>query len=101
MLPVLVGVVDGAGQDPLQPCAPALGRACLEFVGVELHADVHGAARPRGQVPHRAAAGDSSIASTERPPRSKKSLLTPHLATRSTWANSSHRISWRGVPGAW
>jgi hypothetical protein len=39
----------------------------------------------------------SIIASIERPPRSKKSLSTPHLATPSTWANSSHRISWRGV----
>ena len=43
----------------------------------------------------------STIASTERPPRSKKSLAMPHLATPSTWANSSHRISWRGVAGAW
>src|ERR1700722_5826163 len=43
----------------------------------------------------------SIIASIERPPRSKKSLSTPHLATPSTWANSSHRSSCRGVLGAW
>ncbi len=35
MPPVLVGVADGAGQDPPEPGGPALHRACLEFVEVE------------------------------------------------------------------
>ena len=43
----------------------------------------------------------STMASIERPPRSKKSLPVPHLATPRTSANSSHRISWRGVAGGW
>ena len=42
----------------------------------------------------------SIIASTERPPRSKKSLSTPHLATPSTSANRSHKIPCRAVAGA-
>ena len=41
----------------------------------------------------------SRIASSEWPPRSKKSSSTPTRATPSTSANSPHRISSRGVRG--
>ena len=52
--PVLAGVADGAGQDPLQRGGPDLRRTFLEFVEVEMQTATHGAVRLRAQVPLRA-----------------------------------------------
>ena len=53
--PVLIGVADRAGQDPVETGGPAPHRACREFVEVEMHTAAEGAVRFPAQVPLRAA----------------------------------------------